>query len=123
MLGFLLAGCGQKPANNPDPIGQIDVNAEDYPYLQEQLFQLAVSEKREPFAALHRIDYEAGEVIVAIEYSRDAQEDIRWAVQALSGEIQVDLEGTMQARLTLNAMLELARHPRINFVRAPVRVR
>ncbi len=123
MLGILLAGCDQTPANNPNPIGNIDASPEDYPYLQEQLFQLATSDNREPFAALHRIDYETGEVTVVIEYARDAQEDIRWAVQALNGEIQVDLEGTMQTRLTLQAMMSLAQHPRINFVRVPVRVR
>lgn len=120
MIG--LAGCNQT-SENPDPVGVVDANPEDYPYLQEQLFQLIVSESREPFAALHRIDYEKGQVTVAIEYQRDAQDDIRWAVKTLSGDIQVDLQGTMQASLPLAALLDLAQHPRVNFIRVPVRVR
>lgn len=96
--------------------------SEDYPKLQSQLFELAVSEDPQSYAERHGLNYEDGYVQVEIEaQAPEWVGDLRWAIEVLGGWVEADYESLIQARLPVEALLELAKHPRVLMVRSPVR--
>lgn len=121
-LFSLLWGCGP-------PKGQVGrqppPKPEDYPKLSAQLFELATAEKPSEYAARHPdLKYKDGLVQVVIEVQGpEWVEDLKWAVESLGGQLETSYETLVQARVPLEALLKLAKHPRVNYIRPPVRPR
>ncbi len=110
------------PNPQPEPTGVL--NPDDYPKLQERLVGLIGATDPKAFAKENGFeqDFKDGKVVVVIEAtSAEALEELRWAVEALDGTVETDYENQLQALVPLKALLKLATHPHIEFIRLPVR--
>jgi len=108
--------------SHPEPT--VTLNPGDYPKLQEQLVGLIGAADPAAFAKENGFeqDFKDGKVAVVIEaMDADALEELRWAVEALDGKVETDYENQLQALVPLKALLKLATHPYIEFIRLPVR--
>lgn len=117
-------GAPSLPGPQPEP--PVALNPDDYPKLQERLVLLISASDPATFAKEHGFekDFQDGKVVVVIEAtSADALEELRWAVEALDGTVEADYENQLQALVPLKALLKLATHPHIEFIRLPVRPR
>ncbi|MCL6642832.1 MAG: hypothetical protein K6T71_05875 [Candidatus Bipolaricaulota bacterium] len=106
----------------PEPT--VTINPDDYPKLQERLAELVGAPDPRTFAKEHGFeqDLQDGKVRVVIEATDpEALEELRWAVEALDGTVETDYENQLQGLLPIKALLKLARHPHIEFIRLPVR--
>jgi hypothetical protein len=116
------------PRSSP-PIGQppqptVTINPEDYPKLQDRLAELVGAADPKAFAKEHGFeqDLQDGKVRIVIEATGlEALEELRWAVEALDGTVETDYENQLQALVPIKALLKLATHPHIEFIRLPVR--
>jgi len=116
-----LVGCNPREGQEGGQAGP-PPKSEDYPKLQSQLFELAVSEDPQSYAERSGLNYEDGYVQVEIEAQAvEWVGDLRWAIEALGGWVEDEYESLIQARLPVKALLELAKHPRVLMVRSPVR--
>lgn len=108
--------------NKPEPT--VTLNPDDYPKLQERLVGLIGAADPKAFAKENGFDqdFKDGKVVVVIEAtSAEAIEELRWAVEALDGTVETDYENQLQALVPIKALLKLATHPHIEFIRLPVR--
>lgn len=104
----------------------VALNPDDYPKLQERLVGLIGATDPKTFAKENGFeqDFKDGKVVVVIEATDvEALEELRWAVEALDGIVETDYENQLQALVPLKALLKLANHPHIEFIRLPVRPR
>lgn len=111
---------------SPPSAPTVALNPDDYPKLQERLVLLISAADPAAFAKEHGFekDFHDGKVTVVIEAtSSEFLEELRWAVEALDGTIETDYENQLQALVPLKALLKLATHPHIEFIRLPVRPR
>ena len=124
LLGLLLglSGCGpgeerpSKEAQVPPP------KPEDYPKLARSLFELATSQRPDQLAERAQLTLKDGSVQVVLELQGpEWAEDIRWAVEALGGSVQIQAGTSVQAWVPVKALLKLAQHPRVVYIRPPVR--
>ncbi len=102
----------------------VTLNPDDYPKLQERLVGLIGASDPAAFAKENGFeqDFKDGKVVVVIEAtSTEALEELRWAVEALDGIVETDYENQLQALVPIKALLKLAKHPHIDFIRLPVR--
>ncbi len=60
------------------------------------------------------------QIVIDIE-DATASNDLAWAVEALDGRVEIKIDNLIQAWVPVEALLKLARHPRVLFVRAPVK--
>lgn len=110
-----------QPASSPP---QLALKPEDYPKLEERILDLVAAPDPAVFAKEHGLDkdYKDGKVVVVIEaQSRESLEGLRWAIEAFEGRLESEFELSLQARLPLAAVLKLAQHPHIEFIRLPAR--
>nr|BAL52398.1 hypothetical protein HGMM_F01C04C18 [uncultured Acetothermia bacterium]BAL54923.1 hypothetical protein HGMM_F21E10C29 [uncultured Acetothermia bacterium]BAL60059.1 hypothetical protein HGMM_OP4C695 [Candidatus Acetothermum autotrophicum] len=108
--------------NQPEP--PVTLNPQDYPKLQERLVELIGASDPAAFAKEHGFeqDFKDGKIVVVIEAtSSEFLEELRWAVEALDGKVETDYENQLQALVPIKALLKLAKHPHIEFIRLPVR--
>ena len=108
--------------SKPEPT--VTINPEDYPKLQDRLAELVGAADPKVFAKEHGFeqDLHDGKVRIVIEATGpEALEELRWAVEALDGTVETDYEHQLQALLPIKALLKLATHPHIEFIRLPVR--
>ncbi|MFN4218198.1 MAG: hypothetical protein ACK4HB_02810 [Candidatus Bipolaricaulia bacterium] len=108
--------------NKPEPT--VSLNPDDYPKLQERLVGLIGATDPRAFAKENGFeqDLKDGKVVVVIEATgAEAIEELRWAVEALDGIVETDYENQLQALVPIKALLKLAKHPHIEFIRLPVR--
>lgn len=102
----------------------LSLKPEDYPKLDERLLDLIAAPNPATYAQDHGLekDYKDGKVVVVIEaQSLEFLEELRWAIEALEGKLETEHELSLQARLPLMALLKLAGHPHIQFIRLPAR--
>ncbi len=102
----------------------VALNPDDYPKLQERLVLLISAADPAAFAKEHGFeqDFKDGKIVVVIEAtSSEFLEELRWAVEALDGKVETDYENQLQALVPIKALLKLAKHPHIEFIRLPVR--
>lgn len=113
------------PRSSPPVISPtVALNPDDYPKLQERLVGLIGAGDPQAFAKENGFeqDFKDGKVTVVIEATdAEALEELRWAVEALDGIVETDYENQLQALVPLKALLKLATHPYIEFIRLPVR--
>ncbi len=114
------------PANEPGPMPSVVLNPDDYPKLQERLVGLVSAPDPAVFAKENGFekDFQDGKVVVVIEaLGPEALEELRWAVEALEGAVETDYESEaqLQALLPIEALLKLATHPHIQYIRLPNR--
>ncbi len=111
------------PISQPEPT--MTLNPDDYPKLQERLVGLIVAPDPAKFAKENGFeqDLQDGKVVVVIEaINSEALEELRWAIEeALEGRVETDYENQLQALVPIKALLKLATHPHIEFIRLPVR--
>lgn len=110
------------PISQPEPT--VTLNPDDYPKLQERLVGLIVATDPAKFAKENGFeqDVQGGKVVVVIEaINSEALEELRWAIEALEGKVETDYENQLQALVPIKALLKLATHPHIEFIRLPVR--
>ncbi len=90
--------------------------------LQDRLEGLAEADDPEAYASQHDLTYEDGMVQVVVELGDQAdQATFSWAVGALDGEVETSYQARFQVRVPRSALMKLARHPHVAFIRAPVR--
>jgi len=114
------------PPTYTKPEPSVTITPDDYPKLQERLVFLISAPDPAAFAKEHGFeqDFKDGKVTVVIEATdAEALEELRWAVEALDGTVETDYENQLQALVPLKALLKLAKHPHIEFIRLPVRPR
>jgi acylphosphatase len=110
------------PLSKPEPT--VTINPDDYPKLQDRLAELVGAADPKAFAKEHGFeqDLQDGKVRIVIEATNpEALEELRWAVEALDGTVETDYEDQLQALVPIKALLKLATHPHIEFIRLPVR--
>jgi hypothetical protein len=123
MLGLLL-GCSPRgdqqiryqevPPPKPD----------EYAKLDSRLYNLAVAKNPEAYAQSADLTYKDSLVLVVIDVEdQEWVGDLKWAVEALGGHLGTGYENLIQARVPVTALLKLAKHPRVVFMRPPVRTR
>ena len=122
-----LSGC-QSPEPETTSTSQADAPPparEDYPALQGQLFELATDQGTNAASGSRaNLTVENNQVRVVLEASEAQSTDVlRWAVEALHGRVETTHENLVQAWVPVDALLTLAEHPRVAFIRAPVRPR
>lgn len=103
---------------------RVILNPDDYPKLQERLILLISAPDPVLFAKEYGFeqDVKDGKVVVVIEaVGPEALEELRWAVEALDGTVEADYENQLQALVPIKALLKLAKHPHIEFIRLPLR--
>lgn len=110
------------PASEPS----VGLNPDDYPKLNERLVGLVSAADPAAFAKENGFekDFHNGKVVVVIEaLGPEALEELRWAVEALAGTVETDYESEaqLQALLPVRALLKLATHPHIQYIRLPNR--
>jgi hypothetical protein len=122
LLGeMLLSGCGPRE-NQAPPASGSPPKREDYPKLQTMLFELVVADKREQLAQQAQLDYQEGRVRIVIEaQGGEWIDDLKWAVTALEGQVETAVEHFLQASVPVPALLKLATHPHVAYIRAPVK--
>jgi hypothetical protein len=126
LIGLLIfiSGCDTATNNSSSTqtVERPDVNAADYPKLHPSLIELITIETPDKLANALGADYAEGMVTVIIEFrDLDVQPDLEWAVNALGGEVQTSVSGMLQARMKLDSLLDIATHPRLEYVRIPVK--
>jgi len=100
----------------------LPLKPEEYPKLATSLFELATAKEPEKYAQRAGLAIEDGLVQVVIEAEgSEWLEDLKWAVEALGGQFELSAENLVQARVPIGALLKLARHPRVLYIRPPVR--
>lgn len=114
------------PAPAPEPTPSVGLNPDDYPKLNERLVGLVAAADPAAFAKENGFekDFQDGKVVVVIEaLAPEALEELRWAVEALEGTVETDYESEaqLQALLPIEALLKLATHPHIHYIRLPNR--
>lgn len=127
-LGLLLlivsaavAGCNG-PASNPSQIA--NAKAEDYPLLANPLFTLATADQVQEKAKQLGLDYLDGLVLVVVELeTAESADDVRWAIEALQGQIELVQDTAIQARVPPRALPLLSKHPRVAYIRAPAKAK
>jgi len=118
----LAAGCDSPSQPEPPSNPNANAKAEDYPKVTQTLFELAVSAAPAKLSPALGAEYEEGSVTIVIDYrDPEAEADLIWAVEALGGHIQAQATGVLQVRVPLTAVLVLSTHPRLDYVRLPVR--
>ena len=106
------------------PKASLELDPQDYPKLQERLVGLVSAADPAAFAKENGFekDFQDGKVVVVIEAAgQEALEELRWAVEALGGRVEGDYEAQLQVLLPLEALLKLATHPHIEYIRLPNR--
>lgn len=109
------------PVYEPKPA----LNPNDYPRLQERLVGLVAAADPAAFAKENGLDkdFKDGKVVIVIEAtSIETLEELRWAVEVLGGKVETDYDNLLQALVPLDALLKLATHPHIEYIRSPHRV-
>ena len=92
--------------------------------LQNRLAELARADDPEAYARRHDLTYEDGLVQVVVEIGDQADmAAFNWAVEALEGRVETSYETRVQVRVPRTALMTLAGHPHVEFIRAPVRPR
>lgn len=122
LLLFALTGCGRGGQEPASPREALDPKA--YPALQAALVSLYNAPDRVAQAQLLGASLRDGAVQIVIDVE-DASwaKDLSWAVTALGGTVEFEVDNLIQAWLAIDALPTLARHPRVLFVRLPVRPR
>jgi len=122
-LGFLLTGCNSNSQQKQEKPAQRPVlKIEDFPKLQKQLFELASAEKPEEYAKRANIELKDGRVQVVLEIAgAEWADDILWAIEATGGRVETKYENLIQASVPIEALLALAKHPRVIYLRLPAR--
>lgn len=130
IIGGALWYISRSPGSLPQPESfqppSKPLNPEDYPKLQESLVGLVEAADPAAFAKEHGFaeDFKDGLVRVTIEMkSRDYRDEICWAIEALDGKLGSDYENLQDAYLPPLALLKLAKHPHIEYIRLPVRAK
>lgn len=125
LLGLLLVlgGCDQSRVEEQQTKGP-PLKQEDYPKLAAALFELAAAKEPDQYAERTGLTFNDGLVQVVIEVrGPEWVEDLKWAVEALGGRSEISHEASIQASVPIDALLKLAKHPRITYIRPPVRPR
>lgn len=117
-----------RPSAPPSPQLEptVTLNPDEYPKLQERLVFLISASDPATFAKEYGFeqDFKDGKVRVVLEATTlEALEELRWAVEALDGTVETDYENQLQVLVPIKALLKLAKHPHIEFIRLPVRPR
>ena len=121
ILSFV-GGCNSEQSQLKSSQQTPSPKLEDFPKLQKQLFELATSEKPEEYLKRSNIEYKDGRVQIVIEASgAEWTEDMTWAVEALQGRVETKVDSLIQASVPADALLKLANHPRVVFIRLPAR--
>lgn len=122
-----LIALGLNACNGPTSTDQthntpVDVDPQDYPALQSKLISLVTAQDRAQQAGALKLGYEDGRVQIVID-SEDAAaaDDLAQVVEALEGRIEAKTGNLIQAWVPVDALLKLARHPRVLFIRTPVK--
>jgi len=101
-----------------EPASATEPNAK----LQRRLAELAHADNPEAYASRHDLTYENGKVQVVVELGDQADKaTFNWAVGALDGQVETSYETRVQVRVPRSALMKLAQHPHVTFIRAPVR--
>ncbi len=115
---LLLNSCSQREDQTLGP----PPKPEDFPKLEARLFALAIAEKPEAYAQRFGLELKEGRVLVVLELAGPQwQEDLAWAVEALGGRVEASSEDLLQARVPPKVLLTLSQHPRVSYIRPPVR--
>ncbi len=123
-LWYISTAQRPSPPTISQPEPTVTLNPDDYPKLQERLVGLIGAPDPATFAKENGFeqDFKDGKVVVVIEaINPEALEELRWAIEALDGTVETDYENQLQALVPLKALLKLAKHPHIDFIRLPVR--
>jgi len=130
LLVLCLGALSLVACNGPAPSEQtntanptrVDVDPKDYPALQSKLISLVEARDRTQQAQALQLGYEDGLVQIVIDTEdAAASDDLAWAVEALDGRVEVKVDNLIQAWVPVDALLKLARHPRVLYVRTPVK--
>jgi hypothetical protein len=113
------------PKPQPPPAAR-ELDPEDYPKLNERLVGLASATDPAAFAKENGFerDFQDGKVVVVIEaLDKEYFEGLRWAVEVLEGTVETDYEpeAQLQVLIPIEALLKLATHPHIQYIRLPNR--
>lgn len=119
----------QEPPSEPAPTTDDEPTAEEPSSeaepdakLQNRLAELAQADDPQAYASRHDLTYENGKVQVVVELGDQADKaTFNWAVGALDGQVETSYESRVQVRVPRSALMKLARHPHVTFIRAPVR--
>ncbi|MFB6285388.1 MAG: hypothetical protein ABEK03_02255 [Candidatus Bipolaricaulia bacterium] len=102
----------QPTSDQPDPAAR----------LQDRLEGLTQADDPQAYASQHNLTYENGKVQVVVKLGDQADKaTFNWAVSALGGQVETSYEARVQVRVPRSALMKLARHPHVTFIRAPVR--
>jgi hypothetical protein len=124
LIGFATWGCGsqQIPAKRPE---SPPAKWEDFQdRLARPLFDLVTAPQPDKFteSSPYELIVKDGFVVIVIEAAGpEWTGDLGWAVEALGGKVEVSIDSTIQANVPISAVLALAKHPRSNFVRLPIK--
>ncbi|MBI1742225.1 hypothetical protein HYR54_04065 [Candidatus Acetothermia bacterium] len=121
MAGLIMSSCSSRENQVKHREGP-PAKREDYPKLAGQLFELATAQKPGEYAKDFDLTYKDGLVQIVLE-ARGTEwvQDLEWAVEAVAGQVEMKVENLVQARVPIEALLKLARHPRVIYIRPPVK--
>ena len=125
LLALGIGGCSpgeERPKGEAQPPPTPALRPEDYPKLARSLFELATAPQPEKLSEQANVVFQDGLVQVVLELeSPDWTEDLQWAIEALGGRVQTHAETLVQAWVPVEALLKLATHPRVVYIRPPMR--
>lgn len=123
IVAVAAVGCNG-PANSEKPSLPAGAKAGDYPRLASPLFTLATAGQVQEKAEQLGLDYQGGMVLVVVEIETpEGADDVRWAIEALQGEIELVQDTSIQARVPPRVLPLLAKHPRVAYIRAPAKAK
>jgi len=121
LIALLVGGCRPREGSN-DGEAQPPPKPEDYPKLARSLFELATSAQPKTMAERTNVVLKDGLVQVVLElHGSEWAEDLEWAIKALGGRVELHTGTLVQAWVPVEALLKLAKHPRVVYIRPPVR--
>jgi len=125
IVAAVVAGCNGPTSNTrQEPLAPANAKAEDYPLLASPLFTLATASQVQEKAGQLGLDYLDGLVLVVVELETgESADDVRWAIEALQGQIELVQDTSIQARVPPRTLLLLAKHPRVAYIRAPAKAK
>ena len=125
IVAVAVVGCSGPASNtSQEPLPPADAKAEDYPRLASPLFTLATASQVQEKAKQLELDYQGGMVQVVVEIETlEGVDDLRWAIEALQGQIELVQDTSIQARVPPRELLLLAKHPRVAYIRAPAKAK
>jgi len=111
-LIFPLAGCGPREAEEQEAMPKWE---EYQDKLQRPLFELVTSKDPIAYADKHELDYfEMVRVVIELAAGAELPEGFLILVESRAGD-------SVQALVRLEDLLELAKQPQIEYIRAPVK--